>query len=128
MLFQQYISVMIIYQHWVLKRFPLMYVPWNIIYFKKKLVDTCTFLGPRVHLFSISVDVSSGFQSQSGQTYSHLELLVWHLPTSWWPAWRPIAVPFQRCEDLFDFIISRLAKVSLFPLLITSIKVFLSDT
>ena len=38
-------------------------------FFKKNLVDTCPFIGP---LFWTSGDVSSGFQSQSGQSYLHL--------------------------------------------------------
>ena len=41
-------------------------------FLKKNLEDTCPFLGPLMHLFQISGDVSSGFQSQSGQPYSHL--------------------------------------------------------
>ena len=57
--------------------------------------------------------VSSGFQSQSGQLYSHLaerhtwdSPLMWHLLTSWWPAWRPVAILYIRakrtcCPDSF---------------------------
>ena len=55
------------------------------------------FVGTLIPLFWTSGDVSSGFQSQSGQSYLHLaeayvlhipwdSPLVWHLPTSWWPA------------------------------------------
>ena len=40
--------------------------------FKKNLVDTCPILGPLIPLFWTSGDVSSGFQSQGGQPYSHL--------------------------------------------------------
>ena len=73
--------------------------------FFKKFWRTCPFLGPFVGplipLFWTSGDISSfGFQSQSGQPYSHLveacmlhvpwdSPLVWHLPTSWQPAWQP---------------------------------------
>ena len=35
-------------------------------------MDTCPFLGPLVPLFWTSGDVCSGYQSQSGQPYSHL--------------------------------------------------------
>ena len=41
-------------------------------FFKKDLVDTCPFMGPLIPLFSSSGDISSGFQSQSGQPHSHL--------------------------------------------------------
>ena len=57
-------------------------------------------MGPLIPLFWTPGDVSSGFQSQSGQPYSNLaevyilhipwdSPLVWHLPTSWQPAWQP---------------------------------------
>ena len=57
------------------------------------------FVGTLIPLFWTSGDVSSGFQSKSGQLYSCLAetyelhvpwdfLLVWHLPTSWQPAWQ----------------------------------------
>ena len=125
----KYISVMIIYQHWILKRFPLMYVPWIIIYLLKTIWWThVLFWGQGYPCFRFLLMFHSGFQSQSGQTYSHSELLVWHLPTSWRAAWRPTAVSFPTCQNLFDFTVSRLAKVSLFPLLITSIKAFLFGT
>ena len=56
------------------------------------------FVGPLIPLLWTSSDISSGFQSQSGQPYSHLaeayvlhvpwdSPLVWHLLTSWQPAW-----------------------------------------
>ena len=56
-------------------------------------------MGPLIPLFWSSGDISSRFPSQSGQPYSHLaeayvlhvlwdSPLVWHLPTSWWPAWQ----------------------------------------
>ena len=59
------------------------------------------FMGPLIPLFWTSDDVSSGFQSQSGQPYLHLveayviyvprdSPLVQHLLTSWWPAWQLI--------------------------------------
>ena len=38
---------------------------------KKFLLDTCPFLEPLIPLFRTSGDVSSGFQSQSGQPYSN---------------------------------------------------------
>ena len=54
--------------------------------------------------------VSSRFQSQSGQPYSHLTAtymlripwdspLVWHLPTSWWPAWQLSHSLPHTCEQ-----------------------------
>ena len=43
-----------------------------ICFFFKYLVDTCPFMGPLIPLFWISGDVSSGFQSQSGQHYLNL--------------------------------------------------------
>ena len=57
------------------------------------------FVGPLIPLFWTSGDVSSGFQSQSGQAYLSLaeaymlhvpwdSPVVWHLPTSWWLAWQ----------------------------------------
>ena len=58
------------------------------------LEDISLFVGPLIWLFWTSGDVSSEFQSQSGQPYSHLaeayvlhipwnSPLVQHLPTSW---------------------------------------------
>ena len=41
----------------------------------KFLVSTCPFLGPLILLFRTSGDVSSGFQSQSGQPYCKDNLL-----------------------------------------------------
>ena len=57
------------------------------------------FVGPLIPLFWTSGDVSSGFQSQSGQRYpSFVEVYMLHIPwdsplvqhllTSWWPAWQ----------------------------------------
>ena len=57
--------------------------------------------------FWVSKPEWSWIQSQSGQAYLHLAKvymmylpwdspLVWHLPTSWWPAWRPVAFPNMR--------------------------------
>ena len=40
--------------------------------FFKFLVDTCHFMGPPIPLFWTFGDVSSGFQSHSGQPYLHL--------------------------------------------------------
>ena len=40
--------------------------------FKNYLVDRCPFMGSLIPLFWTSGNVSSGFQSQSGQPYSHL--------------------------------------------------------
>ena len=41
------------------------------IFFLKFLLGTCPFLGPLIPLFRTSGDISSGFQSQSGQPYSN---------------------------------------------------------
>ena len=71
------------------------------------------FVGPLIPLFWISGGFSSGFQSQSGQSYSHLvdvyvmyipsnSLLVWHMLTSWWPAWQPSCSHPRTCN--FDII------------------------
>ena len=57
------------------------------------------FVWPLIPLFWTTGDISSGFQSQSGQPYWHLaeayvlhipwdSPLVWQLPTFWWPAWQ----------------------------------------
>ena len=65
---------------------------WQICYTD---VDTCPFMGPLIRLFWTS-DISSGFQSQNGQTYLHLaeayvmyipsdSPLMPHLLTSWRP-------------------------------------------
>ena len=43
-----------------------------LIIFLNFLVDTCLFVGPLIPLFWTSSNVSSGSQSQSGQSYSHL--------------------------------------------------------
>ena len=59
------------------------------------------FVGPLIPQFRTSGDVCPGFQSQGGYhlhtflsvRYSSDSPLVWHLPTSWWPAWWPIAFP-----------------------------------
>ena len=48
------------------------FVSMIYVFFKKILLDTCPFLGPLISLFLTSGDVSSGFQSQSGQPYLHL--------------------------------------------------------
>ena len=68
--------------------------------FKITLVDTRPFVGPMMPLFWTSGDISSGFQSQSGQIYLHFvevyvmyiswdSSLVLHLLTSWQPTWLP---------------------------------------
>ena len=44
----------------------------QIWFFLKKLVDTCPFRGTADTPVLTSGDMSSGFQSQSGQAYSHL--------------------------------------------------------
>ena len=44
----------------------------TFFFFKKFWMDPCSFLGPLISLFRTSGDVSSGFQRQSGQPYSHL--------------------------------------------------------
>ena len=41
-------------------------------FLKKKLVDPCPSVVPLIPLFQTSGEVSSGFQSQSGQPYSCL--------------------------------------------------------
>ena len=68
--------------------------PFSCLFFKIFLEDRSLFVGPLVTLFWTSGDIYSGFQSQSGQPYSHLaevyviyvprdSPLVQHLPTSW---------------------------------------------
>ena len=42
------------------------------MFFLKKLVDTCPFLGPLIPLFQTSGGVSAEFQSRNWQTYSHV--------------------------------------------------------
>ena len=50
---------------------------WHKDFFYKEpflkyfLEDICSFMGPLIPLFRTSGDISSGFQSQSGQPYSH---------------------------------------------------------
>ena len=47
----------------------------------KFLEGTCPFMGPLIPLFWTSGDVSSGFQYQSGQSYSHLvQAYVMYIP------------------------------------------------
>ena len=66
----------------------------SAIFFLKFLLDTCPFLGPLIPLFRTSGDVSSGFQSQSGQPYSNFveayipwdSPVVRHLYQCIWPA------------------------------------------
>ena len=41
-------------------------------FFKKILADTCPFLGPLISMLRTTGDISSRFQSQSGQPYSLL--------------------------------------------------------
>ena len=51
------------------------------VFFKKFLLDTCPFLGPLIPLLWTFGDVSSGFQRQSRQLYSHLpEVYVIYVP------------------------------------------------
>ena len=63
-----------------------------------------------IPLICTSGDVSSGFQSQSGQPYLSLtevymlhvprdSPLVWHLLTSWWPAWQPSCSFPRNCDQ-----------------------------
>ena len=62
-----------------------------------------SFFGPLIPLFWTSGDICPGFQSQGRSlacVLSHLHTrdasdssLVRHLPTSWQPAWQPIAFP-----------------------------------
>ena len=72
-------------------------------------------MGPLIPLFWTFGDISSGFQSQSGQPYSHLaeaytiyvpcvSPLVRHLPTSWRPTWQSIASPHACCTELFPWM------------------------
>ena len=72
----------------------------TFFFFPKKFGGHESFLwGHWYPCFWTSDDVSSGFQSQSGQPYLHLveayilhilwdSPLVWHLLTSWQPAWQ----------------------------------------
>ena len=59
--------------HFVLFRFYLfIYIFWR---------TQVLFVGPLIHRFWTSGDISSGFQSQSGQPYSHLaEVYMLHIP------------------------------------------------
>ena len=72
------------------------------------LVDTCPFMETLMPLFSTFDDIS-GFQSQSGQPYSHLVVLymtyiprdsplVQHLLISWQPAWRLVGIPHMHVQ------------------------------
>ena len=74
---------------------------------------------PLIPLFRISGDVSSGFESQSGQPYLHLaeayvmyvhwdSPLVQHLLTTWQPAWQLVKVP-QKEDAGFEQETSRIA-------------------
>ena len=59
-------------------------------------VSRVLFVVPVTPLFSASGDVCPGFQSQGGSLAcvdSSDSPLVWHLPTSWWPAWQPVMFP-----------------------------------
>ena len=68
------------------------------------------FVGPLIPMFWTSGDVSSGFQSQSGQPYLYLAEaymmyilwfppLVQHLLTSWQPAWQLSCSHPCTCEQ-----------------------------
>ena len=57
--------------HFFLSFFSNYVCPIYVSFFKK-LLDTCPFLGLLIPLFQTSGDISHGFQSQSGQPYSHL--------------------------------------------------------
>ena len=74
-------------------------------------------MGPLIPLFWTSGDVSSGFQSQSGQPYSCLveayvlhipwdSPVVLHLPTSWLPVWASYTFSFTK-ENYFSEITFR---------------------
>ena len=53
----------------------------NVVFFLKFLLDTCPFVGPLIPLFWTSGDVSSGFQSQSGQPHLNLaEVYMIYIP------------------------------------------------
>ena len=93
----------------------LWYLTW--LFFKKKFCRTWVlFVGHWYPCFGLLVmsDVSSGFQSQSGQPYLSLaeayvlhvpwdSPLVQHLLTSWQPAWQPsclFQIPTRHWWDL----------------------------
>ena len=73
------------------------------IFFKLFSLTEVLFVEPLIPLFWTSGEITSVFQSQSGQPYSHLEVLViyilwdtplvWHLPISLQQAWQPVASP-----------------------------------
>ena len=66
-------------------------------FFLKFFWRTVLFVGPLMYLSWTSGDVCHGFQSQGGSHACMLQIamdssdspLVWHLLTSWWPAWQP---------------------------------------
>ena len=85
---------------------------WSIRRYASWLNDTkCIFQGGLlIPLFWTSGDASSGFQSHSGQPYSHFaevyvlhdpwgSTLVWHLPTSWWLAWQLSCALPHTCDQ-----------------------------
>ena len=54
-------------------RFKVLSMSAFLFFFPIFLLETCPFVGPGMPLFWTSGDVSSGFQSQSGQPYSNFE-------------------------------------------------------
>ena len=73
------------------------------IFLKKFWRTWVLFVGLQIPLFWTSGDVSPGFQTQGGSLACVLPRLctmnswdsplVWHLLTSWWPAWQLVAFP-----------------------------------
>ena len=77
------------------------------------------FVVPLIPLFWTSGDISPGFQSQSGQSHSHLvevhmshvpvdSPLVWFQPTSQWPVWQPSCSLPHTCEQVFGGLETRI--------------------
>ena len=88
--------------------------PVTGLFFKKIWKTWVLFEVPLIPLFWTSGDIFSGFQSQSRQPYLYLaevymlripwdSPLVWHLLTSWQPAWQSsclILIPVRHLWDL----------------------------
>ena len=78
-------------------------VPVTIFFLKIFWRTQVLFVGPLITLFWTSGDIYPGFQCQGGSLtclLCHLHAmdssdlpLVWHLLTSWQPAWQPVVFP-----------------------------------
>ena len=66
---------------WLYQALVFVFFLFFFCFFLKSLLNICPFFGPLILLFRTSGDISSGFQSQSGQPYSNFsETYVIYVP------------------------------------------------